>query len=875
MFGLPYPNREQLLILKTRPMCWLAIGFLVIISSFLLGRSYREPAFESEQQVLLEGRIVQKEYKDSGYGGYWQLTLKQVNIFQGEYGEPAKKGKKDAGSKKERADKGNKAAHVPIESLEGRYLCQISATENADFKIGQLVLVEGRYQSFERPTNPGQFDTKKYYGSLGILGQFKKCKIIKQGTSFSKLLEGLWRLRARTQEFLKQQLGEEKGALISAMLLGEKSGLSREDKNLYRRNGISHILAISGLHLSLLGIGVFKVLKIILADNRQASVFAIIIMSLYCVFTGNSISTIRATIMFALSLLAGICGRSYDSLSALGLSAILQLFWNPYVLYNSGFLLSFLAVIGVTFVAPRLQELLAVKSKFGKSLCVSLSASITTLPVLLRNYGTYPWYSIFLNLLVLPAMSVLLFLAVLLVGVCFLTEGGLAEEVSETVDFLAEGDFFTLVKEMLCFGMEGILTYFESCCKLFERLVGQERYPGAPATWQIVIYVLLAALAVSRIIKHSNLGRIMLLLSAISILTLKIWWGAEITMLDVGQGDCILIRNGNGNVYLSDCGSSSVSQVGKYRLLPFLKQNGYGRIQGIFLSHLDQDHMNGIMELLEMAQEENIKIQYLFLPESVLEGVLREEKERETGGSLGTEEERETDGSLGTEEEQETDGSLGTKEEWENGGDSAIVKGLERLAAGNKITVVYLSQNEVIRDGKMKFTCLYPEAGGARGEDNRNNQSLVLLMKYQDFTMLLTGDLEKPGEKEIVEYLRKNEGLNKLEDFDKEERTIARAMEKLFGADFREDKLQEVNAGMDVLKVAHHGSSGSSCEEFLEIVRPKLALISCGKNNSYGHPHQETLARLEEAGSKVMSTVDSGAITIKLGWKIKVYEYVK
>lgn len=247
-FGFLYPNREQLLILKTRPMCWLAIGFLVIISSFLLGRSYREPAFESDRQVLLEGRIVQKEYKESDYGGYWQLTLKQVKTFQGEYGEPAKKGKKDAGFKKESADKGNKAAHVPIESLEGRYLCQISATKNADFKIGQLVLVEGRYQSFERPTNPGQFDAKKYYGSLGILGQFKKCKILKQGTSFSKLLEGLWRLRARTQEFLKQQLGEEKGALISAMLLGEKSGLSREDKNLYRRNGISHILAISGVN---------------------------------------------------------------------------------------------------------------------------------------------------------------------------------------------------------------------------------------------------------------------------------------------------------------------------------------------------------------------------------------------------------------------------------------------------------------------------------------------------------------------------------------------------------------------------------------------------------------------------------------------------
>ena len=79
---------------------------------------------------------------------------------------------------------------------------------------------------------------------------------------------------------------------------------------------------------------------------------------------------------------------------------IVQLFINPYVLNNSGFLLSFLAVIGVTFVAPRLQEILGAKSKTAKSLCISLSASVTTLPVLLWNYGTYPWYSVFLNLLI-------------------------------------------------------------------------------------------------------------------------------------------------------------------------------------------------------------------------------------------------------------------------------------------------------------------------------------------------------------------------------------------------------------------------------------------------------------------------------------------
>ena len=112
--------------------------------------------------------------------------------------------------------------------------------------------------------------------------------------------------------------------------------------------------------------------------------------------------------------------------------------------------------------------------------------------------------------------------------------------------------------------------------------------------------------------------------------------------------------------------------------------------------------------------------------------------------------------------------------------------------------------------------------------------------KTEEVVNMLTGDVEKAGEFEI-------------------------ARQEYFG----------VNGKIDVLKVAHHGSSGSSCEELLKVLNPKLSLISCGKNNSYGHPHEETLERLEEVGSKVMSTVESGAITIKIGKKIKIYGFKK
>ena len=772
---------------RKRPMCWLAIGFLLIMCVLMLGRSERDVSGKvgnliEGENILLEGTIVAKEYKESIYGGYWQVVLKQVPY------------------------------------LEGKYLCQITGKENPDIKIGQRILVEAKYSPWESPTNEGQFDSARYYISQGILGQFKKGKILKVGTDYDILQEKMWKFRQNMQDILQQQLGERDGGLMGAMLLGIKSELNQEDKSLYQRNGISHILAISGLHLSLLGMGIYKVLLRILPGKKQAAVLCILIMSLYCIFTGNSISTNRATIMFALSLVATILGRSYDSLSALGFTAILQLFTNPYVLNNSGFLLSFLAVIGVTFLSPRLQELFSCKKTFTKSICVSLSATLTTLPVILTSYGTYPWYSVFLNLLVLPAMSMLLLGAVLLLmvaGVFIGVNSGAIVLVSglDNVEGLWNWLMYRLLM-FLKFVIRGILKYFGICCEGFENLFFQDGYIGAPGWIAITIYVILLLVAVSDRIVNSTFFRKVLLLCALSILTMRFHVGLEITMLDVGQGDCVVIRNSNGNVYISDCGSSSISKVGQYRLLPFLKYKGYGRIKGIFISHMDGDHMNGILELLEKAPQEHLEIDYVFLTESVLQ--VKEDRD-----SLSE---------------------------------------IKSLASKNGTRVAYLSQGEMLQDDKLRFQCLYPSSKGNRldyladcitekdnwdyylRKEDRNNTSLVMLLEYQEFEMLFTGDVEKEGELEIVRYMQEV-------DFDNE---------------------------IEVLKVAHHGSSGSSCKEFLEVFGPKLSLISCGRNNSYGHPHGETLERLTDSESEALITTDYGAITLNVRKsKCKISTFIK
>ena len=183
-------------ILRKRPMCWLAIGFLLILLVFLLGRGYNNTwKWGIENDVLLEGEIVSKEYKENSYGGFWQLTLKHVRVQV----------------KEER----NRNTY----SIPGKYLCRLATGERFSFKIGQHILLEGKYEEWEKPTNPGQFDSQEYYLSLGILGQFKKCKVVRLGEECSVFRENLWRIRQQAERFLTKRLGREDGALISAMLL--------------------------------------------------------------------------------------------------------------------------------------------------------------------------------------------------------------------------------------------------------------------------------------------------------------------------------------------------------------------------------------------------------------------------------------------------------------------------------------------------------------------------------------------------------------------------------------------------------------------------------------------------------------------------------
>lgn len=687
--------------------------------------------------------------------------------------------------------------------------------------IGSLVRISGSFLLYTEATNIGQFDARNYYAARKIYGQVKKAAIVytEPPNIIGRGKEYLWQLRRHLAETFLEVYGEENGALLAAMLLGERTFLSEETQSLYKAAGTLHVIAVSGLHISLLGLGLYRLLRRIFAAQAPAAVISVLCMAAYVFLVGNPPSAVRAFIMFAMGLLAGYWKRTLDPPTALSLSAAIILMGNPFYIGQSSFLLSFLAILAISVFQPALKECLALINpyhfplfrllgsrqtwrlrhldpqkvtgvchellkKVGNGLLSSFSVWIVTLPVQLFFFSEVSLFGIFFNLLIIPLMGVILLLGI---------AGLFLKEISHLFAFLAGSAFTDLEITVIsiCRYAEGIFfAIIKAGGSLADRLSFTMWTPGKPvygkmllAFCLLLLFCLLGNLSENGRTFPEKFWkyRLGILLGVILLLAGYPAHNLQITFLDVGQGDGICMELPDGRVYLMDGGSSDVSKVGNYRLVPFLKAKGIRKIDAVFLSHGDADHINGIAELLE---EKQISIDCVCLP-------------------------------AGAEQEKFAE--------------------IKDLARARNISVRTIQAGDFWENNGTKFWCLNP----ADVTESGNAASVVLYMEYQNFSMLLTGDLEGEGEKSVAALLRSN-----------------------------------AITGISVLKVAHHGSKNSTKEEFLRQCSPAVAVISCGERNTYGHPHKETLERLNDMGTAVYRTDCSGAVQITVaGNRMKVTEY--
>ena len=742
-------------------------------------------------------------------------------------------------------------------SYSGKLQCELTnEIELQNLRIGQQIVLEGTFSLFSTATNPGEFDAQAYYAGRGIAGRVRKAQILATGEDYNFLREKLYGFRLVLHDRLAEVFPAKEASIMQTLLLGEKEELDAEVKALYQKNGIAHILSISGLHITLLGMGIYRLLKRLGVSVRAAAVCGALSLLMYGVMVGMNVSASRAIGMYLLQMLGIFVGRTYDMLTGLGLMAVLLVIQEPERLFDVSFLMSFGAVLGICVLTPvfsgdgrekdtdaesetaRMSEWLrivadilgnsayernkhregwrkvayegiqhmlsAVKSGFAASAGVILF----TLPIQLWFFYEIPVYSVLLNLLVLPFMSV-----VMAGGILSLIPG---LGVVGTVDCL-------------------ILWWYEWICGRFEELPGAIWCVGRPAVWQIVIYYVGIFLLVfcrkyaeerKKIIpgdrRHSardswclkmrgadesirnrvlHLIAVMIILGlSIGLLTENFDRGSRVTFLDVGQGDGIVVETGQG-AYLFDCGSTSRKNIGEYVLKPYLKSRGIRSLRGVFVSHPDEDHMNGVIELLENGADWGITVEQLFLP------AIAKEKRTETFATL--------------------------------------------LAAAEaaEVPVSYIKCGDEIRDSRLRLLCLHPEENTTLADANAYSECFYVevfakKVKWEandarggsaagKISILLTGDVEGEGERQLTQELQA----------------------------LQEERGQR-GFTVDILKVAHHGSGYSTGTEFLDAASPTAAIISCGRNNSYGHPHAETLQRLEDARVPWYGTMDYGALSV-------------
>jgi len=684
--------------------------------------------------------------------------------------------------------------------------------------IGDTVRATGKLKEFPSLRNTGGFDSKLYYKTINM--EFKCTGMIVEiiQKNENEILPILNNFKNKLKLSYGTIADEKDAGLYDSIVLGDNEGMLETISDLYKDNGIAHLLAISGMQISMIGMLLYKLLRKVGIQFVPCAIVSLAIVICYGIITGNGVSTIRAIIMFVAVVGAGVCGRTYDMLSATSLAAVVILMESPTMFLNCGFLLSFGAILGMIIITPAINSIVYTPNKDKKnnavikflvfSASMSFSINLATLPVILYFYFQIPIYSVFINIILIPLM------AFVMLSACF---GGLLGMVNQ-------------VAGIFLIGMAHyILNFYEMACIWFLKLPYSIVIVGQPSIVQIIVYYLILIVIVAYInyIKNPHdvnktgeknklegdnkgkdnngkdnnktennnktsdekkMSRYVLLLIPIMVFIIcyRSYDGLEINMIDVGQGDSICVRTPQNTTYLFDGGSSDVKNVGKYRIVPFLKASGVRTLDYIVVSHMDADHINGIIEMLADDNCFYIDIKNVILPEI---------KEKEQ-----------------------------------------VYIALEDAIKNKGINIMYVNAGDEFGDKSVTMKCLHPAQSFAY--TTRNGYSTTVSLNYKNFDMLFTGDLETDGEDAMID--------------------------------------KKILKNYDVLKVAHHGSMYSSQQEFLDIIKPEIAIISCGIKNSYGHPHQELINRLKSHDSEIYITTQSGEISIKTdGNRVGVERFLK
>ena len=709
--------------------------------------------------------------------------------------------------------------------------------DKVEIKYGDLIYFEGEFEEAQDSTNYKGFSYKEYLKTINVYGTFKvsknKLKVIGENA-----LSSIYMLSNKVKNSFETQLDKlygnnnEEKALLKGILIGEVEEITEEQTENFKATSLSHILAVSGMHISYIILSSIFILQLLKISKKSIHIVTILIIIFFMFLTNFAPSVVRASIMGIIFLISFLVKRKSDFWVNISIASLITLIYNPYILLSLSYQLSYLGTIGIVLgmkvvgeykrrkeetenrkclndkIYAKMNDLEiekkinikdskaefkkvekdnkrkqfilekfnTIKQFFIDAIIVCISAQLFVFPIILLNFNNFSIYFLISNVLVAPIIGVIVILGFIIIFISYIFPP-LAISLNYIENFLLE--------------FINIMTNYIS------KLPNANLYLKTPYVLSILIYFVFVLILIGMYIAREDVikrkvkqyyKQILKIFKIISVCYIIIiiaidigtfnFNNTKVYFVDVGQGDCSLIITEKNKKILIDGGGSESYDVGENTTLPYLLDRRISKLDYIIISHFDSDHVQGLFAVLE-----NIK---------VLNVILSKQYEM--------------------------------TENYEKF--LSIVK-------GKKINLILAKKGDVIKIDKHSYIeVLFPLENVKEyiSQNAINNNSLVFKYKDRNISILYTGDIEKIAEERLISLYR---DTNKLE--------------------------------ADILKVAHHGSKTSTIESFLELVNPKIAVISVGKNNTFGHPSEEVVARLKDKKVVIRRTDLEGEIVMKFG----------
>lgn len=616
--------------------------------------------------------------------------------------------------------------------------------------LGQSYEISGKFKKPIVAMNEGNFNSNLNLKSRGIycIGKAKDIRILRS-KNFLTSIPRLYTKNASNN--FKKYLNTRNASLLDSIILGDRTSLFDYQTERFKDLGISHILAVSGLHIGILALFLSISLLKITGRKKLTDLLSFIIIITYIYSIGFPISVVRAFLFLVLYKMNFYFKINFSAKDVFFISLGIILFLNPMAIYSISLILSYGSIFGIIFIYPKIRSYFTSENKLVDAIILTFSVLLVLFPILIVTFGEVSLLVFLANILIVPIYSVVITLG-------FIMSFGIFPGIIGVLsNFILNGiyGFESLILPLKILSIKSFGINYTLICLYY-----------------FALFLLFYKYKIKLLIYKNN--KIIFLYICIILLTLGFTYlEAYNTYFErhiyVGQGDATLISY-KGKNYLVDTGGARFkNNTAEKFLFPVLNQNAVKKLDAVFISHFDKDHSGNLEKVVNNYKVDNIFFSYL--PD-----------------------------------------------------ESEDLELLKRAKDNSKLYI--LDKNDKINLNKDIDLEVLSDNTDAKNVEP-NDKSLVFSLEYKNIKILFTGDISKDIEK----------GINK---------------------------------DIYILKVAHHGSKTSTGEEFLLNTTPKVAIISAGIGNSFGHPHIEVLKRLKENGIKTYSTKDSGEIILSIDKNGKV-----